>query len=48
VYAGISPDRRITIDTAEILEARWFRPQHLPALGPSAVRVLRMWREAQT
>jgi len=47
VYTGISPDRRITIDTAEILEARWFRPQHLPPLGPSAVRVLAMWREAQ-
>jgi ADP-ribose pyrophosphatase YjhB (NUDIX family) len=48
VYSGVAADRRITIDTAEILEARWFRPQYLPPLGPAAARVLAMWQRAQS
>jgi NADH pyrophosphatase NudC (nudix superfamily) len=48
VYSGLSTDRRIAIDTTEILEARWFRLQHLPPLGPSAVRILTMWQGAQS
>jgi ADP-ribose pyrophosphatase YjhB (NUDIX family) len=47
VFAGVSPDQRVTIDTAEILEARWFQPQALPPLAPAAARVLAMWQRAQ-
>jgi mutator protein MutT len=47
VFAGVSPDRRIRIDTAEILEARWFQLKHLPPLAPSAVRILAMWHQAK-
>jgi hypothetical protein len=32
VFAGVSPDQRVTIDTAEIHEARRLQPQHLPPL----------------
>jgi ADP-ribose pyrophosphatase YjhB (NUDIX family) len=46
VFAGVSPDRRVTIDTGEILEARWFQPKHLPPLAPSAARILAMWQRA--
>jgi ADP-ribose pyrophosphatase YjhB (NUDIX family) len=46
VFAGVSPDRRVTIDTAEILEAQWFQPKHLPPLAPSAARILAMWHRA--
>jgi len=48
VFAGVAADRQITIDTAEILEARWFRPQDLPLLGPTAARVLAMWQRLQS
>jgi ADP-ribose pyrophosphatase YjhB (NUDIX family) len=48
VFTGVSVDQRITIDTTEILEARWFRPQHFPALGPTAARVLAMWQRTQS
>jgi ADP-ribose pyrophosphatase YjhB (NUDIX family) len=48
VFAGVAADRRITIDVAEILEARWFLPQHLPPLGPTAARVLEMWQSSQS
>jgi ADP-ribose pyrophosphatase YjhB (NUDIX family) len=47
VFAGVSPDRRVTLDTVEILEARWFQPQHLPPLAPSAARILAMWQRAK-
>jgi ADP-ribose pyrophosphatase YjhB (NUDIX family) len=47
VFAGVSPDRRVTIDTVEILEARWFQPTHLPPLAPSAARILAMWQRAK-
>jgi ADP-ribose pyrophosphatase YjhB (NUDIX family) len=47
VFAGVSPDRRVTIDTVEILEARWFQPQHLPPLAPAAARILAMWQRAK-
>jgi ADP-ribose pyrophosphatase YjhB (NUDIX family) len=47
VFAGVSPDRRVTIDRAEILEARWFQPQDLPPLAPAAARILAMWQRAQ-
>lgn len=47
VFAGTSPDRRVTIDPVEILEARWFQPKHLPPLAPSAARILAMWQRAK-
>ena len=47
VFAGVSPDRRVTIDSAEILEARWFQPQDLPPLAPAAARILAMWQQVQ-
>jgi ADP-ribose pyrophosphatase YjhB (NUDIX family) len=43
VFAGVALDPRVSLDTAEILEAKWFRPQHLPPLPPSAARILAMW-----
>jgi ADP-ribose pyrophosphatase YjhB (NUDIX family) len=48
VFTGVAADRRITIDVAEILEARWFLPQHLPPLGPTAARVLAMWHRSRS
>jgi len=47
VFAGVSPDRRVTIDLGEILEARWFQPTHLPPLAPSAARILAMWQRTK-
>jgi ADP-ribose pyrophosphatase YjhB (NUDIX family) len=47
VFAGISPDRKVTIDPGEILEARWFPPQGLPPLAPSARRIMAIWQQAQ-
>jgi ADP-ribose pyrophosphatase YjhB (NUDIX family) len=47
VFAGISPDRQVTIDPVEILEARWFQPQGLPPLAPSAGRIMAMWQRAK-
>lgn len=46
VFAGISPDRRVTIDRAEIFEARWFPQQDLPPLAPAAARIMAMWQRA--
>jgi ADP-ribose pyrophosphatase YjhB (NUDIX family) len=46
-FAGVSSDRRVTIDAAEILEARWFQPNHLPPLAPAATRILAMWQRAK-
>jgi hypothetical protein len=45
--AGVSPDRRVTIDTAETLEAQWFQPQDPPPLAPAAARILAMWHRAK-
>jgi ADP-ribose pyrophosphatase YjhB (NUDIX family) len=47
VFAGVSLDRRVTIDPVEILEARWFQPHGLPPLAPSAVRIMAMWQQAK-
>ncbi len=48
VFAGTSPNQQVIIDTAEILEAKWFHPRHLPPLSPSAARIMAMWqREAR-
>ena len=47
VFAGIAPDRRVTIDIAEILEAGWFQPSRLPPLAPAAARILAMWHRAK-
>jgi 8-oxo-dGTP diphosphatase len=47
VFAGVAADRRVTLDVAEILQARWFRPQDLPPLAPTAARILAMWHQAQ-
>jgi ADP-ribose pyrophosphatase YjhB (NUDIX family) len=44
VFAGASQDRQVTIDKAEILEARWFHPKDLPTLSISAKRTLGMWQ----
>jgi ADP-ribose pyrophosphatase YjhB (NUDIX family) len=46
VFAGVSPDRRVTTDRAEILEARWFQPQELPPLAPTTAHILSMWQQA--
>jgi ADP-ribose pyrophosphatase YjhB (NUDIX family) len=47
VFAGVALDQRVTLDTAEILEARWFQPQYLPPLAPAAARILAMWQRAK-
>jgi mutator protein MutT len=47
VFAGIAPHRRVTLDTGEILEARWFQPHDLPPLPPVTARMLAMWQQAQ-
>jgi ADP-ribose pyrophosphatase YjhB (NUDIX family) len=47
VFAGLSLDRRVTLDPVEILEAGWFPPQGLPPLAPSAGRILAMWQRAK-
>jgi ADP-ribose pyrophosphatase YjhB (NUDIX family) len=47
VFAGVTPDRRVTIDRGEILEARWFQPQDLPPLAPTAACILEMWHRAE-
>ena len=47
VFAGVSPNRLVTIDTAEILEARRLQPQHLPPLAPTAARIVGMWHRAK-
>jgi ADP-ribose pyrophosphatase YjhB (NUDIX family) len=46
VFAGIAPDRQLTLDPGEILEARWFPLQDLPPLAPAAARILAMWQRA--
>jgi ADP-ribose pyrophosphatase YjhB (NUDIX family) len=46
-FAGVAPDRQVTIDIAEILEARWFQPQDLPPLAAAAARILGMWHRAK-
>jgi ADP-ribose pyrophosphatase YjhB (NUDIX family) len=46
-FAGVAPDRRVAVDPAEILEARWFQLQDFPPLAPAAARVLEMWHRAQ-
>ena len=46
VFVGVASDRRVTLDPAEILEARWFPPQDLPPLAPAAARILAMWQRA--
>jgi ADP-ribose pyrophosphatase YjhB (NUDIX family) len=48
VFAGVAPDRRVTLDSGEILEARWAQPQDLPPLAPAAARVLAVWQRAQS
>jgi ADP-ribose pyrophosphatase YjhB (NUDIX family) len=45
VFTGASQDRQVTIDKAEILEARWFHPKDLPTLSASAERILAMWHQ---
>ncbi len=47
VFGGVAPDRQVTLDPAEILEARWFQPQDLPALAPTAARILAIWHRAK-
>jgi ADP-ribose pyrophosphatase YjhB (NUDIX family) len=46
VFAAVTSDRRVSLDPAEILEARWFPPPDLPPLAPAAARVLGVWRQA--
>jgi ADP-ribose pyrophosphatase YjhB (NUDIX family) len=47
VFAGTSQNRQVAIDKAEILEARWFHPWHLPPLSPSATRIMAMWQRQE-
>jgi ADP-ribose pyrophosphatase YjhB (NUDIX family) len=47
VFAGVAPHRQVTIDIAEILEARWFQPKGLPPLAASAERIMAMWQRAK-
>jgi ADP-ribose pyrophosphatase YjhB (NUDIX family) len=47
VFAGVAPDRQITTDPGEILEAQWFQPQDLPPLASAAARILAMWHQAK-
>jgi ADP-ribose pyrophosphatase YjhB (NUDIX family) len=47
VFAGASQNRQVTIDKAEILEARWFHPWHLPPLSSSATRIMAMWQHQE-
>jgi NADH pyrophosphatase NudC (nudix superfamily) len=47
VFAATAPDRRVTLDPGEILEARWCPPQNLPPLPPVTARMLAMWQQAQ-
>jgi ADP-ribose pyrophosphatase YjhB (NUDIX family) len=44
VFTGISQNQQVIIDIAEILEARWFHPRHLPPLSPSATRIMALWQ----
>jgi ADP-ribose pyrophosphatase YjhB (NUDIX family) len=43
VFAGVPQDRQVTIDKAEILEARWFYPKDLPTVSASVEPILAMW-----
>jgi mutator protein MutT len=47
VFTGVAPDRQVTLDPAEILEARWFQAQDLPPLAPAAARTVAMWQQAE-
>jgi ADP-ribose pyrophosphatase YjhB (NUDIX family) len=47
VFAGVAPDRQVTLDPAEILEARWFQPEHVPSLAATAAHILEMWHRAK-
>jgi ADP-ribose pyrophosphatase YjhB (NUDIX family) len=47
VFTGVTPDRQVTLDPAEILEAQWFQPQDFPPLAPAAARILGMWHRAK-
>ena len=47
VFAGVSVHRQVIIDPGEILEARWFPPQDLPALATTARQILTMWQRGQ-
>jgi 8-oxo-dGTP diphosphatase len=47
VCAGVAPDRQVTLDPAEILEARWFQPQALPPRAAAAARIVGMWHRAK-
>ena len=42
VFAAASQTRQLTIDVAEILEARWFHPRHFPPLSPFAAKIMAM------
>ena len=46
-FAGVSQDRQVSIDKGEILEAKWFHPEDLPALATAAARILAMWQRQQ-
>jgi ADP-ribose pyrophosphatase YjhB (NUDIX family) len=47
VFAATAPDRRVTLDPGEILEARWYPPHDLPPLAAVAARILAMWQRAR-
>ena len=47
VFAGVSVHRQVIIDPGEILEARWFPLEDLPALATTARQILAMWQREQ-
>jgi ADP-ribose pyrophosphatase YjhB (NUDIX family) len=47
VFAGIAMNQQVIIDPGEILEAHWFSPQDLPALAPTARKILAMWQREE-
>jgi hypothetical protein len=48
MWRGLQASHRTsTLDTAEMLKARWFQPQDLPPLVPAASCVLATWQRAR-
>lgn len=47
VFAGKSDTDRFKIDPMEILEAKWFSPDHLPEISEYAKEVTHMWEKSK-
>ncbi len=47
-FAGDAPNKNIVIQESEILEARWFLPEHLPQpLSPIAQKMIDFWKASR-